>query len=385
MCKKLFVYTMLISSIILSACGNAVSPAPTDLPPTQVSTTIVVIPTAAVVPSAAAPTAPVILPTTNPTEAATPTQLPPAAGLPDITSPQVYLDDRSTPAALMLSYFNAINRQEYLRAYSYYANVTEIGTFDQFSRGYSDTKTVGVVFGPISGEGAAGSVYYTVPMVLNSSKTSGTQEKFAACYILRFPQPANYGAPPITPLHIDKSTAQKVTLATTDADALAEACPSPDFAGGPNTAPAAVEQISDLSSANFIDNRSDPAAVISSLLNAINRREYVRAYSYWQTTSNNYSAFAAGYANTATVTAQFGTATSDPGAGQIYYSLPVAMKATLTDGTLQTFVGCYTLHISQPSFQATPPFKPLGITDGSFKQVDNTADLTSMLATACSQ
>ena len=39
--------------------------------------------------------------------------------LPDI-SDAVYLDDRSTPAAVMLSYFNAINRHEYLRAYSYY-------------------------------------------------------------------------------------------------------------------------------------------------------------------------------------------------------------------------------------------------------------------------
>ena len=58
------------------------------------------------------------------------------------------------------------------------------------------------------------------------------------------------------------------------------------------------------------------------------------------------------------------------------------MKAMLTDGTLQTFIGCYNLHISQPSIQATPPFAPLGIVGGSFKQVSNNTDVASMLATA---
>jgi len=31
----------------------------------------------------------------------------------------VYIDNRSTPEALMASYVNAINRKEYVRAYSY--------------------------------------------------------------------------------------------------------------------------------------------------------------------------------------------------------------------------------------------------------------------------
>ncbi len=33
---------------------------------------------------------------------------------------QPYLDDRSTPIQVLKSYYNAINRQEYVRAYSYW-------------------------------------------------------------------------------------------------------------------------------------------------------------------------------------------------------------------------------------------------------------------------
>lgn len=375
MFKKLSVSILLVSIFVLSACGSPQPPAPTAIPTPQLPGLPTVVPPtqALVLPTAANPTA---------TVAPTATQMALSTGLPEMSA-AVYLDDRSTPAALMLSYFNAINRQEYLRAYSYYTNYTDLGTLDSFSKGYSDTQSVRVVIGDIFSEGAAGSVYSTVPMLLNVTTTAGVQQKFAACYVLRFPQPANYGAPPITPMHLDRGTAHGVALTVQDADALASACPSADYPTGPGSKPASVELLSDLSTANYIDNRSDPVTVLSSYLNAINRKEYVRAYSYWQSSPTNYAAFAAGYAHTASVTAQFGTATPDAGAGQIYYSLPVGMKSTLDDGTTQTFVACYSLHLSQPGIQGTLPFEPLGIKSATVKQVDNGADIPSMLATAC--
>ncbi len=340
--------------------------------------------------ASATPTqAPIIItPTLGPTTAAsaTPAVEPgagsAASGLPDISA-ATYLDDRSTPAALMLSFFNAINKHEYLRAYSYYAGAANLGTLDQFTAGYETTQSVAVVIGEISGEGAAGSLYYTVPMILNVTNTVNVQLKYAACYVLRLPQPGNYGEPPITPMHIERGTAKEAAAGASDADALASACPEPDYPTGPGAQPAQLESLTDLSSANYIDNRSDPVAVLSSLFNAINRKEYVRAYSYWQTPPKDYAAFADGYAKTESVTLQFGTVTPDAGAGQIYYTLPVALQATLTDGARQTFVGCYTLHLSQPGIQGTLPFAPLGIKSATVKQVDNSADLTSLLATAC--
>lgn len=258
-----------------------------------------------------------------------------------------------------------------------------VHTFDEFSKGYADLKSVSIVFGQITNEGAAGSIYYTVSMVLNFTQTSGTQEKSANCYILQLPQPANYGAPPITPMSIDRGVGKIVPVNTSDADALASACTGPDYPIGPNAETAVIEQITYLSDANFIDNRSDPVSLISSLLNAINKREYVRAYSYWQTPPSTYDDFAAGYEQTVSVIAQFGQVIEDPGAGQLNYSLPVKMISTLTDGTKQTFVGCYMMHLSQPAIQATPPFKPLGITKGPFKEVANGSDVNPLMLTIC--
>lgn len=362
--------------VLLSACGGQPAPTATKLPLTVPSP----VPTIATL---AAPTLPPPTPTLPPTLAApTASPTPASASLPDIGA-TTYLDDRSTPAAVMLSYFNAINRHEYLRAYSYYADYTALGSLDEFSNGYSATQAVAVVFGAIASEGAAGSIYHTVPMVLNVTTTASAQQKFAACYIVRLPQPGNYGEPPITPMHIERGTAKAVAAATSDADALASACSPADYQVGPGSAPASVEQLVDQSSANYIDNRSDPVAVISSLVNAVNRSEYVRAYSYWQNPTATYDSFAAGYASTASISAQFGTVTPDAGAGQLFFTLPAVLKTTRTDGTLQTETACFTLHLSQPGIQGTLPFQPLGIRSAVYTPAGNDADPAALLVAAC--
>ena len=365
---RVMIFTLLAA---MSACAAQ----PTPIPVTPSNTPQIVLPS--ITPSATEVASTEPAPTAEPTATV---QTPET--LPDISQAN-YLDDRSTPAALMLSFYNAINRQEYLRAYSYYANTDALGSFDQFANGYADTQSVAVVFGAIANEGAAGSIYFTVPMVLNVTKTDQSAQKYAACYILRFPQPGNYGAPPITPMHIDKATAQSVDLSMGDSEALALACSALDFQAGAMSEAASVEVSADVSASNYVDNRSDPLSLINSLLNAINRQEYVRAYSYWATPPGAYNDYAAGYADTASVSAEYGTVTSDPGAGQIYYSVPMILHANLTDGSSQTFAGCYVLHLSQPGIQATPPFAPLGIKSGDFQQVDANADISALLQTVC--
>jgi hypothetical protein len=384
---KRSVNSLLVCVLFLSACAAPQPTAAPTTPPTQATslTDAILTATAAIsIPSPTGTTAPSVSAPTETTVPSVPsaTTAPVSPSLPDIST-LIYLDDRSTPAALMLSYFNAINKRSYLQAYSYYTNYAALGTLDEFTNGYSETQSVSVVFGNISSDGAAGSIYFTVPMVLNATTTANVQQKFAACYVLRLSQPGNYGAPPITPMHIERGTAQSIPLTTLDSAALSFACPSPDFPTGPNASPAAVETLTDLIPANYIDNRSDAVALMSSYLNAINRQEYVRAFSYWQTPASTYDAFAASYATTASITAQFGTVTPDAGAGQVYYSLPVALKSSMTDGSLKTFVGCYVMHLAQPGFQGTVPFQPLGITNATVNLVDNSADLTSLLATAC--
>ena len=141
---------------------------------------------------------------------------------------------------------------------------------------------------------------------------------------------------------------------------------------------------------NYLDDRSDPVLVLSSLFNAINRHEYLRAYSYWQNSGSSsslpsFDQFQKGYENTTSVELSTGTVTPDAGAGQIYYSVPAVLKSKTTDGKQQTFAGCYTLHLAQPAIQATPPFEPLGIRSGDLSQVTNDANTADLLANACSQ
>jgi hypothetical protein len=377
MMKKPVLMSLLIGMIfVLMACQLVpnVTPVVKDLPTLAPVNTLMA--------TAALPTVeiPTIVPTTN-------LPVPPAGSLPDYSS-AAYLDDRSTPAALMLSYANGISRHEYIRAYSYWIDpAAALGTLDAFSNNYLNVSNVEVVFALINEDGAAGSLYYTVPVILKFTNLDSSVNKQAGCFVLRMPQPGNYGAPPITPLHIDRGTTQVIANAVSDSDGLTAACAGADFAsGGTPTMSASVENLSDLGNTNYIDNRSGAVEVVSSLFNAINRKEYVRAYSYWEnpaSTLGNYDLYAAGFNDTNVITATFGAVTSDAGAGQIYYMVPVAEIVQTTSATVQTFVGCYTLHLSNPGMQGTPPFEPLGISQGHFTLVPNGTNTAPLLLTAC--
>lgn len=113
-----------------------------------------------------------------------------------------YVDDRSTPEAVISSFYNAINRHEYARAWSYYGDGMGVPAFDAFAAGYEDTAFVGVSFGSSAQEGAAGSTYWTLPVSLDATSTDGKHSYFAGCYTLRLANPAIQAEPPFRPLHI---------------------------------------------------------------------------------------------------------------------------------------------------------------------------------------
>ena len=118
-----------------------------------------------------------------------------------------YLDDRSTPEAVISSYYNAINRAEYARAYSYFGQA-DAPNYDRWETGYSDTFQVEVSFGQSAQEGAAGSTYWTLPVRLDVTATEGQHSYFAGCYTLRLAQPTNQ-SPPFQPLHIVEGKLKK--------------------------------------------------------------------------------------------------------------------------------------------------------------------------------
>lgn len=154
-----------------------------------------------------------------------------AAHAPDDPQSLPYMDDRSTPQSVIESYYNAINRNEYARAYGYFGEGAAPGNFDQWQEGYSDTYWVDVSFGEVTEEGAAGSTYYTVPVHLEVESTEKQHSYFAGCYVLRLAQPAIQGVP-FVPLHIESAHLQpshsEITAfpdcasGTTEAAALAQ-------------------------------------------------------------------------------------------------------------------------------------------------------------------
>jgi hypothetical protein len=301
-----------------------------------------------------------------------------------------YLDDRSSAEQVINSYYSAINGKQYARAYSYWAPGTSsnvLPPFDQFQQGYATTTSVLVTIDSVGGGVAAGNLYYSVPVLLKSTTTDKGDETFAGCYTLHLGNPANQTEPPFKPLAIQSASVKQVTGNANAQDMLATACDNQDVSrspilGTPSTDP------NDISAARYLDNRTLGVDEIRSYYNAINRKEYARAYSYLESNVDTaqlpaFPAFQQGYADTASVSLTLGSPINGAGAGQLYASVPTTIVAKMTDGSIQTFVGCYTTHLAQPTIQSAPPFQPMGIQKAQVKQVDNGADTAALMAQAC--
>ena len=126
----------------------------------------------------------------------------------------------------------------------------------------------------------------------------------------------------------------------------------------------------DLAPPPFEDNRSDPAALVRSLYNAVSRKEYARAWSYFAVPpSKNFAKFVEGYAGTAFAEILAGRPFSEGAAGSVFYKLPVALRAVDSKGEETLFAGCYTLKSVNPQIQE-PPFRGLMIEKGALKPAD---------------
>jgi hypothetical protein len=299
-----------------------------------------------------------------------------------------YLDDRSTATGLLASYFSALNRKEYLRAYAYWRTPElSLGKYENFAAGFKQTATVKFRVGEITQGVAAGQIYYSVPVLIRAVTTTGLPQRFIACYVLQLSQPAAQGAVPFMAMGIARAKARLVETPGHGRALLASACSGSDEIGIPLN-PAPVTDKGNFGAGNYLDDRSDPTQVLRSLVNAINRKEYVRAYSYWEHLPGManvppFEQFMKGYADTKSVDLRTGMVKGDAGAGQFYYSIPVLMIAQTNSGAIQTFVGCYHLHITNPILQSRPPYQPLAIQTAEVQQVVNGGDPLSLLITAC--
>ncbi|MDQ6437218.1 DUF1176 domain-containing protein [Mesorhizobium sp. LHD-90] len=115
-----------------------------------------------------------------------------------------YLDDRSDAAALVRSFYNAIDRQEYARAWDYFGDRKPSKDFQAFIKGYENTQSVRIVTGEPSAEGAAGSTFYALPVAFVATNKDNSEQVFAGCYTVRQINP-QIQEPPFRGLAIEKA------------------------------------------------------------------------------------------------------------------------------------------------------------------------------------
>jgi hypothetical protein len=137
-----------------------------------------------------------------------------------------FIDDRSSPETVIRSLYNAIDREEFARAYSYFAN-PPADSVEAYAESLAGSDTTEIIFGAPSEEGAAGSVYYRQPLVLRSVAADGTETVHAGCYTLKAPNPANF-ADDYVPMTIEDGD-MAVSEAEFGPDALPRQCGGADL------------------------------------------------------------------------------------------------------------------------------------------------------------
>lgn len=95
----------------------------------------------------------------------------------------------------------------------------------------------------------------------------------------------------------------------------------------------------------------------------------------------DYRNWTTGYADTGSVTVKFGDTQPDPGAGQIYWALPVAISVVAANGGTQIYAGYYTIHLTNPEMQTQRPFQPMSISGAKLKKT--TADIQNAIPQNC--
>jgi len=102
----------------------------------------------------------------------------------------------------------------------------------------------------------------------------------------------------------------------------------------------------------YYNDQTSPANTLKSFHNGITRKEYERAYGYYQGAPNPdpslappYNQWVQGYSTTAaSIVAYNPNYREDPGAGNVYAAVRAAVRSLHTNGAQQLFSGCYIMH-----------------------------------------
>jgi hypothetical protein len=99
------------------------------------------------------------------------------------------VEPRSGQAAadVVRRYYAAINARDYATAWSQWGEDGRPGqTFDAFVAGFAHTRSTRVAIGKLEpAEGAAGSIYQSVPVTVEARLDDGARQRFSGAYVVR--------------------------------------------------------------------------------------------------------------------------------------------------------------------------------------------------------
>ena len=132
------------------------------------------------------------------------------------------------------------------------------------------------------------------------------------------------------------------------------------------------------------EDQCSPVTLLASFYNAVNAKEYERAYRYWETPPDSLDDFARGYANTASVQLIVQPPMQISGAaGSLYAEIPTMLVARQRDGGERIFVGCYVTRKSNLHPADIPKEEVWRIYKASMSVVSANVTIPKLLAEAC--
>lgn len=243
--------------------------------------------------------------------------------------------DQIAAAQTLITYYTALNSQDYPTAYALWADngAASQQTAAQFAQGYANTVRVEAQLDnavPSSDGVAIGATILSVVNTPSTPTPGQAVEQYTGVYHLK-----------------QQAGGWKIS--------------GGDIQRGPDATAAPADV-------------TDSPTALQSYYKALNAQQYAKAFTYWsnegQANGNSFTTFANGYSGTKSIDAHFGTPVLGGAAGSIFATVPAVVISTMNDGTQQTFCGNYTMR--QLNVQ---PFQLLGwhIDSASISQIAGAA------------
>jgi heat shock protein HslJ len=126
------------------------------------------------------------------------------------------------------------------------------------------------------------------------------------------------------------------------------------------------------------DDRSDPLTTLAAYYNAINARDYRRAYRYWESPPSSFEQFVRGFADTERVRLLVEpSARIEGAAGSSFAEIPTIVVAETRGGNDRVFAGCYVMRKSNVRDMGWQIYR------AGISMVPSSARLSRVLAQGC--